>query len=66
MKEWRSQQLRIMGRIEIVPAAAKLHSVTNTGARSRRFLSVHRKATSSYQLLRRICNSEGEKKMQVK
>lgn len=61
MKEWRSQQLRIIGRIEIVPAAAKLHSVTNNGAKSRRFLSIYRKATLSYQLLHRICNSEGEK-----
>lgn len=61
MKEWRSQQLRIIGRVEIVPAAAKLHSVTNTGAKSQRFLSMPRKATLSYQLLRRISNSEGEK-----
>lgn len=43
MKESRSQRLQIMGRIEIVPAAARLHSVTNTAAKSQRFLSMRRK-----------------------
>lgn len=61
MKEARSQQLQIMGRFAIVPAAARLYSVTNTDSKSQRFLSMRRTATSSNQLLLKIRNSEAEK-----